>query len=78
MSGSHVSLQSMNVIMTMHHGKIRGTRQTVSLGARLSSFVEVLGHQVQFERDHDISKHVSYLFISKKGLCRLRNTSKGF
>ena len=45
-----------SVQFSVHHGKLTGTRQTVILGAKLSSFVKILGLLIQVESDLDIQK----------------------
>ena len=66
---SHQSpCQSLGARPSLHYRKLRGTRQTFILGAKISSFVEVLVAHVHVERDLDIWKHISHLFIPKKGL----------
>ena len=48
LGSSHAGTQ---VPIPVHFGKLKGTRQTFILGAKVSHFVEVF---VQFERDLDI------------------------
>ena len=45
----------------LHRRKLGGTRLTFNLGAKLSSFVEVLGLYVQVDHDLDNWKHISSL-----------------
>ena len=52
----------------VHYGKFRATRRTFVLrSSKLSSFVEILGLNVDVERGFHILKHVSHLFTIKEG-----------
>ena len=50
--------------MTLHYGKLKGTRRTFILAAKISTFMEDSGLFDQVERDLDILKHVFENFFT--------------
>ena len=61
-SSGRVTLISVKVRVSgldfaVHYEKSSGARRTLTLEAKISSFVGVLGLHVQFKRDHNICKY---------------------